>query len=119
VAASGGAREFGPASRTHVLRAGAHTMKTRLLIEVGDHERYVIARYFGAAAVHVRDKKRPRATRAQVKRFVEAALRTAVKEQADRLRSRARATARRLAEGRPVPEAETLPEPAEKQDSLW
>jgi hypothetical protein len=93
-------------------------MKTRLLIDVGDYERYVIARYFAVAPTSARDQRRPRATRAQVKRFVQAALRTAVREQVTQLRQRQRTTAARLAEGRSVAAPEELVDPPEKQPSL-
>jgi len=65
-----------------------------MVVEVDAHTRYVIAKYFrpvdGVAT-------RSRATRHQVRRFIEAALRTCVREQAtDILDAREKVVARRL-----------------------
>ncbi len=94
-------------------------MKARVLVEVGDYERYVIARYFAAAATERRDKTRTRATRAQVVRFVRGAIRSAVREQRDALPSRRmRAYAKRLQEAAPAMGADELVPPVEQQPSL-
>lgn len=92
-------------------------MKVHLVLDVGDYERFVIARYFAVAAIEKRDRKRRRATRAQVKRFVSAALKTHVKEVARELRPRSRAAATRLAT--PSPETpEVIAPPKELQQNL-
>lgn len=93
-------------------------MKVRLLLEVGDYERFVIAKFFSPAAVAgTADRTRLRATRAQVRKFVRGALRLTVRDHAQELRSmKARATAKRLEAGA-VPE-EMLPAPKEQQRSL-
>lgn len=70
------------------------------MLTVGPWERYVIARYWGVTATSPRDKARTRATRSQVRAFTHAALRAAVKEQADALRGREKATASRLSKPR-------------------
>lgn len=90
-------------------------MKVRLTLDVDAQARYVIARYYRTPS-----EKRVRATRAQVKRFVQAALRSAVREWADDFPdARSRAVARRL--GTPTNDAagaEFLAEPREKQRAL-
>ncbi len=94
-------------------------MKARLLIEVGDYERYVIARYFAVAAPDAKGKKRTRATRQQVIKFVHGALKMAVTEQREALRGRQRAHARKLAESpSPTTKHDDLARPAEQQPSL-
>jgi hypothetical protein len=90
-------------------------MKVRLTIEVGDRARFVVAKYWAPVSSGA-DRTRTRASRAQVRRFIEAALRTAINDQAAALRGRSRATAKRLAE--PKVEPETLREPAEQQMSI-
>lgn len=88
-------------------------MKVILRLDVDDQARYVIARYFRP----VDDKKtRTRATRKQVKRFAEAALRTSVRELMHDLDGRGKSVAQRL--GDPSVEAELLQEPREKQRPL-
>lgn len=91
-------------------------MKARLTITVGDYERFIIARYFRLP----NGKRRTRATRMQVKRFVLAALRSAVREQAeDILDARGKAMAQRLQTPTDdAPGVEFLTEPREKQRSL-
>jgi hypothetical protein len=92
-------------------------MRTRLTLDVSAFDRYVVARYFAVAATDRRDKVRTRATRAQVKRFVQAALRSAVKEQAALLRGRrSRGTVARLQVA--LQSAEELVAPVEQQQSL-
>lgn len=84
-------------------------MKVHMVLDVGAYERFVIAKYF-------HDAKRGRATRLQVQRFAKAALRSAVREQAEMLHGRAKGTAQRL--GNPADDSERLAEPREKQRSL-
>ena len=95
-------------------------MKVRLTLEVDDHQRFVIAKFFAPAAAGKTDRERTRATRAQVRRFAIAALRKVVKDQASELRSqRSRAAARRLTDGaQPVPLADAIPSPREEQGNL-
>lgn len=93
-------------------------MKTRLLIEVSEHDRLVIAKFFAAAATEKRDKVRRRATRKQVQRFVKHAIASVVKDQVLLLRGKSKAAAARLASGEDVVAVEPLPEPAEKQMTL-
>lgn len=94
-------------------------MKVRLTLDVDAHQRYVIARYFRPAAASDKraDRTRTRATRTQVKRFVETAVRSAVKEREDELDAKGRTAARRLREPVPV-QGELLIEPREKQRGL-
>lgn len=93
-------------------------MKVRLALDVNAFERFIIAKYFRPAASDPVDKTRTRATRKQVKRFVTAALKSAVKEQAqDILDAKGRAVADRLR----LPKSEYvefLSEPKEKQKGL-
>lgn len=97
-------------------------MKVRTMVQVSEHDRLVIAKFFGAAAPEgSTDAVRTRATRKQVRRFVAHAIAAVVKEHAALLRGRARAAAHRLAtppEAAP-PETQPLPEPREKQLSLY
>jgi len=96
-------------------------MKVRMLVEVNQRQRLVIAKFFGAAAPEGdRDRARTRATRKQVKRFVGHAIEQAVLEHTHVLRGRARAAAARLAlPPGEQPEQMALPEPAEKQLTLY
>ncbi len=91
-------------------------MKTRILLTVNEFERYVIARYWGVAASTPQDKTRTRATRQQGREFAHAALRAAVKEQAEALRGREKATAKRLAQ--PQSDDTVLVRPDEHQLNL-
>lgn len=92
-------------------------MRVRVTLSVGDYERFVIAKYFSRAArPDTPDRRRRRATRVQVRRFVRAALEKAITDQARDLPTRTRTTARRLAQGRPPREA--LPPLKEEQRSL-
>ncbi len=84
-------------------------VKVWMRLDVGAWERFGIAKYFKKRGV-------ARATRLQVQRFAKAALRSAVREQAEMLTGRALTTAQRL--GRPRAEGEVLAEPREKQRSL-
>lgn len=93
-------------------------MKVRLTIDVSEHDRLVIAKFFAAAAPPGRDRTRTRATRAQAKQFVRSALRTVVKDYADDLRGRTRGAASRLRLAAAEPDAPLLPEPREKQQRL-
>lgn len=96
-------------------------MKVRITIDVDDYARFVIAKYFAvAAAKDTTDGQRVRATRAQVKRFLTSALKTAIKEQEDGLRGRTRGAARKLREGKSDgPVVEPLrPSTSEHQQSL-
>ena len=95
---------------------GGQAVKVRLTLDVGDYERYVIAKYFGEASTEVKDRERYRATRKQVTRFTYAALRSAVRDQKERLRGRQRTIAQRLADGKAV--GETLAPPRERQLAL-
>lgn len=84
-----------------------------MTFEVDEYSRYVIARFFRP----VDEKKtRTRATRKQVRRFIGAALNSAVNEQRVILDPKGRATAKRLRD--PKAQTETLPEPPEKQTSI-
>jgi len=96
-------------------------MKVRALVEVNERQRLVIAKFFGAAAEPgSREAVRTRATRKQVKRFVAHAVEAAVAEHTQVLRGRARAAAARLAlPAGTEPEQMPLPEPKEKQLSLY
>lgn len=91
-------------------------MKVRLVIDADEHARFVIAKYF-APVGDARDRVRRRATRAQVRRFVLAALRTHVREQAGNLGGRSRGAATRLSTGADA-ESETLRPSREQQLSL-
>jgi hypothetical protein len=94
-------------------------MKVRTTVTVSEHDRLVVAKFFGAAApAGSRDAARTRATRGQVRRFLAHALRSGIREQVGVLRGRSRAAANRLLS--PLTEHETppLPEPLEKQLSL-
>lgn len=95
-------------------------MKVRTLVQVSEHDRLVIAKYFAAAAPEgSQDAIRTRATRKQVRRFVAHAVALAVKDHVNVLRGRARAAANRLAAPPTAPpETPPLPEPAEKQLSF-
>ena len=96
-------------------------MRVRLTLEVDDHQRFVIAKFFAPAAAGKTDRQRTRATRAQVKRFVLAALRKAVKDQAQELPSRrSRTIAQRLENGsrKRANTGELLPAPREEQRPL-
>lgn len=85
-------------------------MKVRLTVDLNGYERYVIARYFGHGP--------SRASRQQARAFVQGAVRSAVRERADAMRGRQRATARRLAAGDPEPAERPLRDPEEKQLNL-
>lgn len=96
-------------------------MKVRLVLDVNAFERYVIARYFRPVAINAipTDRTRTRATRKQVRRFVTAALKSAVREQAqDVLDARARTVADRLRLPKGHCTDEHLTEPKEKQKGL-
>ena len=93
-------------------------VKVLLGLDVDDYARYVIAKYFVPAATTKQDKLRARASRAQVRRFVEAAIQTAVRTQQQSLRKRYLTTAARLAEGRQRVTVDLLPPTAEEQRSL-
>ena len=94
------------------------SVKVRLLVEVGDYERFVISKYWAPVSAGI-DRTRTRGTRAQVRRFISAALKSAVKEQASAFRGRTRSAARRLQqpEGHRTTES-LLREPDEKQQAL-
>ena len=93
-------------------------MRVRLTLDVNDYQRFVVAKYFQPAGSGA-DKTRLRATRKQIRRFIEAAFRTAVQEQARELPSpRSRAAAERLKLPRGHREQETLPPPKEQQRSI-
>jgi hypothetical protein len=85
-------------------------MKVNITLELDDRDRYVIAKYFGVADT--------RAKRRLCRDFIRGALRTAVRENADALRGRQRAAAKRLAEGRPPAKDAELAAPRDKQLSL-
>ena len=94
-------------------------MKVRLSLDVDAYTRYVIARYFRLPYETTSKKRRVRATRAQVRRFVLAALRTSVHEQAGELDAMGRTIAAKLMT--PIddgPGIEFLAEPREKQRNL-
>lgn len=94
-------------------------MKTRITLTLSDYERYVIARYWGVAATEAKDQKRPRATRNQVRAFAHAAIKAAVKEQADAMRGRQKSTVERLKQGKPEPDnVLELVRPRERQPNL-
>ena len=88
-------------------------MKVRLVLELDDKARYVIAQYFKA----VEQVDRARATRSQCKRFAAAAVRSAVREHSEAMTGRVKATIKRLGEAS-TKEEEQLVEPKEKQRSL-
>lgn len=92
-------------------------MKVRLTLDVDAYQRFVIAKYFRPVPATRADRTRTRATRAQVKRFAEAALRSAVKEREGELDAKGRSAARRLREPALV-QGELLREPREKQRGL-
>ena len=91
-------------------------MKVRIRLDVGEYERFVIAKFFHPAG-QGRDGIRLRATRAQVQRYVRAAIRRAVDDQAREMAGRSRAAARRLKDG-VTGGVEPLPEPTEQQRDL-
>jgi hypothetical protein len=93
-------------------------MKVRLLLDVSEHDRLVIAKFFGAASTETRDKVRRRATRKQVQRFARHAIGAVVKDHVLLLRGKSKAAAARLAAGVDVVAPDPLPEPAEKQLTL-
>lgn len=95
-------------------------MKVRTMVQVSEHDRLVIAKFFAAAApAGSPDAVRTRATRKQVRRFVAHAVAAVVKDHAVLLRGRARAAAQRLAQPTDAaPETPPLPEPTEKQLSF-
>jgi len=90
-------------------------LRVRAAIDVGEYERYVIAKYFSVAATTETEKTRTRATRAQVRRFLNAAIRGAVDEQSALLLNRAQGAATRLKNPRGHVVPERLREPDEKQ----
>jgi len=92
-------------------------MKVRVVLDVDEHARYIIARYYRSVDT---DKTRTRATRLQVKRFTAAALRTCIREQSDEiLDAKGKAVAQRLqTPTTDVTNIEFLSEPREKQRSL-
>lgn len=96
-------------------------MKVRTLVNVSEHDRLVIAKFFAAAAPDGNpDAVRTRATRKQVRRFTEHAVSAVVKEHAMLLRGRARSAATRLASAPATPsETPPLPDPREKQLLLY
>lgn len=71
-------------------------MKVRLALDIGDFERFVIAKYYSGAASADRDKIRRRATRKQVTRFIHAMLRTSTRGLAANLPAKSRAAARKI-----------------------
>ena len=90
-------------------------MKVWLRLDVDEHARFVIARYFRPVDA---TKTRTRATRGQVRQFARAALYSAVCDQAETiLDGRGKAVAQRL-RGTETPEQETLTPPREQQRSL-
>lgn len=91
-------------------------MKVRMTLDVDAYTRYVIARYFGTVSPTPADRRRGRATRAQVKRFVQGAIATAAREYAANMHGKPKATATRLRAGAPEPKG--LEPPAEEQPSL-
>lgn len=94
-------------------------MKVRTLVQVSEHDRFVIAKFFAAAAPEGHpDAVRTRATRKQVRRFAAHAISVVVKDHAVLLRGRARAAASRLVSTIDESHVESLPEPTEKQLSL-
>lgn len=95
-------------------------MKVRSTVHVSEHDRFVIAKFFAAAAPEgSADAVRTRATRKQVRRFMAHALSVVAKDHAAVLRGRSRAAATRLAATTTdETHAEVLPEPVEKQLSL-
>ena len=88
-------------------------MRTRLMIEASEYDRYVVAQYFNAAST----RKRTRATRQQVKQFAASAFATYVKEQVTGLSGRARRRAERLRQSTEV-QLDLLERPAEQQPGL-
>ena len=94
-------------------------MKVWVRFDLDAFDRFVIARYWSSVSSGL-DTTRRRATRAQSRRFVLAAIRTAVNQHADDLRGRHGKTARRLANARETTGAqgETLRPPIEEQRSL-
>ena len=80
-------------------------------VDVDDRDRYVIAKYYGAA--------KRRASRREVRAFARGALRTAIRAQAWALTGRARATAARLEQTTGGAAVEPpLAEPRERQLNL-
>ena len=94
-------------------------MKVRVTLSVGDFARFIIAKYFGKPDLGgMRDLTRTRATRAQVRRFAVAALRSAALEQVESMRGKTRAAAERLRLPCGHRECETIAPPDERQLSL-
>lgn len=94
-------------------------MKVRTMVQVSEHDRFVIAKFFAVAAPEgSADAVRTRATRKQIRRFISHAIGVVVKDHGALLRGRARAAASRLISTIDETHTEPLPEPAEKQLSL-
>lgn len=92
-------------------------MKVRLLLDVSDVQRYVIAKYYATADAE-QGVSRARATRSQVRRFAQAALRRAVEDRVVELAKRQRTTTERLRQPKGHRDPEILPEARELQRGL-
>lgn len=92
-------------------------MKVQISLSVGDYERYVVAMYYRPASIKPVDRTRTRATRVQVRKFVQAALRSSLKEQADALCGKQRRHALRLSDSADHV-SDLLIQPRERQLSL-
>lgn len=92
-------------------------MKVRVVVDVGDYERFVIAKFWAPVGTAI-DKKRSRATRAQVRRFALAMLRRAVKDHERDLAPRSRKSATRIAAGAPPQAVEQVPAQNDNQRRL-
>ena len=73
-------------------------MKVRLLIDASEFDRFVVAKYYAGVATSETDKIRTRATRRQMRRFIESMLRTVTRDLAKNLPARSYAAARHLEE---------------------
>lgn len=91
-------------------------MKVRLLLDVTELDRYLIARHFRRTEL---DGGRTRATRSQVRRFAEGALGAAIRDQAESARGRAKGVVGRLRDPQRDDAREVLKPADGWQPSLW
>jgi hypothetical protein len=93
-------------------------MKVRMTLDISEAERYLIATYFRDHG-EVAQRGRMRATRAQVKRYIEAALKLALRERRDGANGRTRTIAARIALGAVLDAGERIERPAERTGNLF
>lgn len=93
-------------------------MKVRMVLDIGETERYLIATYYRDHG-ETPQRGRRRATRAQVKRYVEAALKLALRERRDAANGRTRTIAARIALGAVLDAGEQIKRPSERTGNLF